>query len=116
MDPECGREVNLVILGCADCISGRGEVTVIDVFSRGDKVLFGYGCTARNHGRRTASALIEERWRTTRQGEGGARTWLLLTVIVAGHGCGGGGGHTRTGAPYSPFVCGGEVLSVLLGE
>ena len=64
MDPKSRREVNFVILGCTNSISGRGQVTVIDVFSGGDKILFGYGCTAWNHGGGTANALMEERWRT----------------------------------------------------
>ena len=99
MDPEGRREVNLVVLGRADGVPSRGQVTVIDVLSGGDKVLFGYGCTTRNYSRGTTNALVEERWRTARQGEGGARTWLLLTKIITGHGCGGGGGRARAGAP-----------------
>lgn len=65
MDPECGREVNFMILGCADGICGGGQVTIINVFSGADEVLFGYGCTAWDYGGCTANALVEERRCTT---------------------------------------------------
>lgn len=116
MDPKGRREVNLMVFGCANGVSSRRQVTVINVLSGGDKVLFRYGCTPGNHGGGAANALMEERWGTTRQREGGARTWLLLSVIIASHGCRGGGGHARAGAPDNLFICSSEVLSVLFGE
>lgn len=71
MDSEGRREVNLVVIGCADCVSSGGQITVEDVFGGGDEVLSGYGCTTWDHGRRTANALVEEGGCATRQGEGG---------------------------------------------
>jgi hypothetical protein len=59
MDPKGGRQINLVVLGCADSVSSGGEVTIIDVFSRCDKILFVYGCTAWNYGGRTANTFVE---------------------------------------------------------
>lgn len=116
MNPEGRRQVNLVVLGCPDCVSSGRQITVVDMLSGGDEILSGYRCTTWDYGRRTADSLVEECWCTTRQREGGARTWLLLSIIIASHGGRGGGGHTRTGAPHSPFVGSSEVLAVLLGE
>jgi hypothetical protein len=72
MDSKGGRQVNLVVLGCTNSVSGGRQVTVVDVFSGGDEVLPGYCCTTWDYSGRTANALVEECWCTTRQGEGGA--------------------------------------------
>ena len=105
-----------MILGCANSVSSGGQVTVVDVFSGGDKILSGYRRTTWDYSRRAAYTLMEECWCTTRQREGGARTWLLLTIIITSHGGRGDGGHTRARGPHSLFVGSCEVLAVLLGE
>ena len=72
MNSEGGREVNLVVIGRANCVSSGGQVAVEDVFGGGDEVLSGYGCATRDYSGRTANAFVEEGRCASRQGEGGA--------------------------------------------